>query len=589
MSIGAKMRGGRPVPKRPQSPNLSPDIGAVPGIAFPALREALSSEAAGGVVPMRLHHIGVAVKSIERALSTYVGVFGFRQVTESLEVRSERVRVCFVAAPSGILIELVEGVDEDSPVAEVLRRPGAGPYHLCYSVDDLDGAIRKLRDQHCFLLRRFERPAYGHRRFAFLLTPDRQLFELCEPDVPAELRAAPGTRYSFPTLFFEATRLCNLACPMCMAGSNRPQLVRRSRRQQLTTDEIEIHILATAREIGVETIAWSGGEFLLRPDAVELVRRATRYGYASTVCSNGIRLTRERLQELKDAADGSLVMALGINSIEDENAWTRDADCAVTVRCLELCAELGIRRHVVVNVGSHNRQSLEETLQWLDEHNIPYNRSPFTARGSGRDYWDELRITREDMEATIHPVLRQHPNGYISYTPFFLSPEVHRRFSKGARNVTVPQDPSIGCWCGSWLAVNAEGEVAPCGILLDDVHCGNVREKTLHQIVDDSPVFQRLLNRDLLKGRCGRCRYKTTCGGCRAMAFFEHGDLLADDPTCFFEPVDESTVCEHEAETNRMFKLYAFMARHAGKVAGDQGSRPGRTEPRRTAPPTASR
>ena len=57
-------------------------------------------------------------------------------------------------------------------------------------------------------------------------------------------------------------------------------------------------------------------------------------------------------------------------------------------------------------------------------------------------------------------------------------------------------------------------------------------------------------------------------------AFFEHGDIMAEDPTCFFEPEDETTVCEHEDETNRMFKRYAFMARHAARmrdgVKGDE-------------------
>ena len=116
---------------------------------------------------MEFHHIGVAVKSISRALEYYIGAFGFRKATEVLDVPSEKVRVCFIASPSGVLIELVEGVGDDSPVAEILKQPGAGPYHLCYSVPDLDIAIEKLRQNRCFLLKRFERPAYGHNRFAF--------------------------------------------------------------------------------------------------------------------------------------------------------------------------------------------------------------------------------------------------------------------------------------------------------------------------------------------------------------------------------------------------------------------------------------
>ncbi len=382
-----------------------------------------------------------------------------------------------------------------------------------------------------------------------------------EPTCPP--RGEPRRRYTFDTLFFEATRRCNLSCPMCMASSNDKDLVASSARRELDVDEIERYILKTAREIGIRIITWSGGEFIVRRDAVELVRRATRYGYESTICTNATLMTREKVEELKEAAGGTLVVAVGINSIDDENTWTRDADCAEALRVLELCRELEVRRHVVVNVGKHNAGDLEHTLQWLENQGIPYNRSPYTARGSGSEYWEELSFSSEDMETSIHPALRKHPNGYISYTPFFLSPELHEKVSGGVRNVTVPQGPSIGCWCGTWLAVNSEGDVSPCGILLDELQCGNVRERSFQQILDASAAFQDVLDRNRLKGKCGRCRYKFTCGGCRAMAYFHTGDLMGEDPTCFFEPEDETTVSEHEAETNRMFKRYAFMVRQA--------------------------
>jgi len=388
--------------------------------------------------------------------------------------------------------------------------------------------------------------------------------------------------YTFNTLFFEATRRCNLSCSLCMASSNVPAVVQASNRKALDADEIERHVLVPCKEIGIRVITWSGGEFLVREDAVELVRRATRHGYESTICSNGVAITRELLRELRDASGGTLVIALGINSIDNENAWTRDADVELTLNVLEMCQELDVKRHVVVNVGKHNLETLGKTLQWLDDQGIPYNRSPYTARGSGREHWQELHCGAEDMERHVHPELRKHANGYISYTPFFLSPELHARFSNGARNGTVPQHPSIGCWVGSWLAINAEGDLSPCGILLDELRCGNVRDKPIAQLLDESEVFQRLLDRSQLQGKCGRCRYQYTCGGCRAMALFEHGDVMAEDPTCFFEPVDETTVSPHEAETNRIFKRYAFMVRHAerGMMRAAEPERPATGEPK---------
>lgn len=377
-------------------------------------------------------------------------------------------------------------------------------------------------------------------------------------------QATDGKEFNFPTLYFEATRACNLRCGICMSGSNDPQRVRQSRQEQLTAEEIERLVFAQVKQVGVKIIIWSGGEFLTRPDALDLLRGAKRHGYRSSVCTNGLQLNRERLLAVREAGGDDLVISLGINSLDAENAATRDADVDVTLRALELCQELGVKRHVVVNLGRHNMRTLGRTFDYLYERRIPWNRSPFTARGSGAQHFLEQSLTREEMEKYAHPEMRRHAFGYVSYTPFFLAPELHAKFSQGRRNHTVPQGPSIGCWCGTWLAMSAEGNLAPCAILLDVLDAGNVRESSVRDILANSPVFRRVLDRSQLGGKCGRCRYKFTCGGCRAMAFFATGDFMAEDPQCFFEPVDETTVCEHEAETGRVFERYALMARYAG-------------------------
>ena len=131
-------------------------------------------------VPLKFHHIGVAVPDLESALRCYVDVFGFERVTDPVEVPPQGVRVCFVRAQPGVMIELVEGAGEDSPVRSLTAR-GARPYHICYEVEDLDEALRQLRARGCRPCRRFELRTHGLARFAFVLSPDRQLFEICEP------------------------------------------------------------------------------------------------------------------------------------------------------------------------------------------------------------------------------------------------------------------------------------------------------------------------------------------------------------------------------------------------------------------------
>ncbi|MGC8522316.1 MAG: radical SAM protein [Steroidobacteraceae bacterium] len=384
--------------------------------------------------------------------------------------------------------------------------------------------------------------------------------------------------YQFQVVYFEATRRCNLRCPYCMTGSNDARKVRRSVLNELTFEEIRERILIPACRLGVHTIGWSGGEFLLRKDALDLLRLTVEMGYRCSVLSNCKKLTRERLEKIRDVTDGRARIVVGLNAVDDENRQTRDSESDRTLAVLKDCVELGLGQHVVVTIGKYNTESFEKTIEFIVKHNIAYNRSPLVPRGSGAQCFAEMGFDREDLREHFHPALRRNPHGYVSYTPFFLSPELHAQVSGGIRNNTVPQNPAIGCWAGTWLTINAEGHVSVCPVLLDVLSAGSVRERPLDELVQSSALFADITDRSRLKGRCGRCRYQYTCGGCRAMAYFHNGDYMGEDPTCFFDPVDRSTVSVHEEETNRVFKKYLLIARAAGVY------QPPKNEPAQGAP-----
>ena len=48
--------------------------------------------------------------------------------------------------------------------------------------------------------------------------------------------------------------------------------------------------------------------------------------------------------------------------------------------------------------------------------------------------------------------------------------------------------------------------------------------------------FAKLREPDLLGGKCGECEYKKVCEGCRARAFYETGDYMAEEPYCIYQP-----------------------------------------------------
>jgi Fe-coproporphyrin III synthase len=65
---------------------------------------------------------------------------------------------------------------------------------------------------------------------------------------------------------------------------------------------------------------------------------------------------------------------------------------------------------------------------------------------------------------------------------------------------------------------------------------GNVKEKKFGDIWSDSsePMLHNLRNRrELLKGRCSRCRYLNMCNGNLRVRAEANGDLWGDDPACY--------------------------------------------------------
>ncbi|MBN2188603.1 MAG: hypothetical protein JW699_04050, partial [Chitinispirillaceae bacterium] len=73
----------------------------------------------------------------------------------------------------------------------------------------------------------------------------------------------------------------------------------------------------------------------------------------------------------------------------------------------------------------------------------------------------------------------------------------------------------------------------------------------LSELFSTNPVLRALRESRGLKGRCGRCRYRVSCGGCRALAYYSSGDCFAEDPTCFYEPSGRHGRSEHEDEVGR--------------------------------------
>ena len=113
-----------------------------------------------------LHHIGVAVRSLEEALPKWTDGFGL--LLESVdEVPTEQVRVAVLKA-GGTRVELLEPTSEDSPIAKFLEKRGPGIHHLAFQVGDCQRKITQLVEGGAPLLNESPNPGAHGCKVAFV-------------------------------------------------------------------------------------------------------------------------------------------------------------------------------------------------------------------------------------------------------------------------------------------------------------------------------------------------------------------------------------------------------------------------------------
>ncbi len=112
-----------------------------------------------------LHHIGVAVVSIESALPRWLGL-GLTLASTDV-VPTERVRVAVLMAGS-TRIELLEPTSPDSPIAKFLDKRGPGVHHLAFHVGDCKLQIDALSTAGAALLDAAPRKGAHGCKVAFL-------------------------------------------------------------------------------------------------------------------------------------------------------------------------------------------------------------------------------------------------------------------------------------------------------------------------------------------------------------------------------------------------------------------------------------
>lgn len=113
-----------------------------------------------GLNEYRIDHLGIAVRSLEAALSFYEGLLGMESGGREI-VAAEKVKVAMLSA-GGPRLELLEPTEHDSAVGRFLDRRGQGLHHVALLVPDLAAVVERLKAAGARLVNEPRRGAGGH-------------------------------------------------------------------------------------------------------------------------------------------------------------------------------------------------------------------------------------------------------------------------------------------------------------------------------------------------------------------------------------------------------------------------------------------
>jgi methylmalonyl-CoA epimerase len=129
---------------------------------------------------LNIDHIGIAVKNLDPAEEFYKRILGL-SVKEHEIVENQKVKVAFIPV-SGSEVELLESTDSEGPVSRHINAKGEGIQHLAFRVENIDEALKELKEKGVRLIDKEPRPGAGGARIAFIHPAETcgVLIELCE-------------------------------------------------------------------------------------------------------------------------------------------------------------------------------------------------------------------------------------------------------------------------------------------------------------------------------------------------------------------------------------------------------------------------
>jgi radical SAM protein with 4Fe4S-binding SPASM domain len=338
---------------------------------------------------------------------------------------------------------------------------------------------------------RSNEPATGNQSLVSRLVSTFHDCRLMETDHPHGALKIERQPLKYAALYL--TRACNLSCRFCFFSAGR------ACEDELTTADY-FRLIDQLAAMGVRTVYLMGGEPLLRKDVFDIACRAREQGLVASLVTNGTLLTKEVASRVARSFTFTQVSIDGLERAND--AIRGKGGFQRSVEGIRRLLEQGGDVRVASVVSRYNVEELDDFLSFMVA--IGIRTAHFiNLQECGRGRQGRIGVTAQEFFRALLPVWYKWKDvlGRSNALNFLLPVRGFRKTHCGVGNGMVEID-SQGNVFGCYKYMETGGSA------------GNVREMSIQEIYDRSPVLNALRDKSVLDDpACRRCHFRFLCGG----------------------------------------------------------------------------
>lgn len=334
----------------------------------------------------------------------------------------------------------------------------------------------------------------------------------------------------------EMTGCCNMKCKHCRAY-NEPKKFFSFKNMQLVLDFI--------KEVGSNNfkLTFSGGEPFMHPQLIDFITLARNNNVKQVVITtNASLVTDEMLEKLNNLNFEFLCIQVSLDSLEENKHDEFRGYKGAFHKCDELLEKIkhypNIHSSIRMTVTKETIANIEEMIQYAIK-----KESKVIGIGSiipfGKAENCKLSLNNREKFQFLSIINELHKK-YINYIDVVTEDPLKCIVSDSSWRIDKKylNNPYVfgGCTAGiESLNIRCDGIMTPCSMMSEIIMDINEIESVYDMInkYENSDVIKNLFSRNF-SGKCGNCKYKYTCGGCRAVAKAYTNSYMGSDMSCWY-------------------------------------------------------